>query len=156
MDKHILKQIIRENQQEVERYVVEPRNIQFDGFPCRVLVGVRRAGKSYMLYHRIQQLLAEGHKWDELLYLNFEDELERALGHSRYKSMDAKVSDLKDKHLQARVVNDYSGFSYRYDKNNVDIDTESVMLAANQIKYQGLMAGIKSEFSNLQLVSKSS
>ena len=88
--------------------------------------------------------------------LNFEDELERALGHSRYKSMDAQVSDLKDKHLQARVVNDYSGFSYRYDKNNVDIDTESVMLAANQIKYQGLMAGIKSEFSNLQLVSKSS
>ena len=88
--------------------------------------------------------------------LNFEDELERALGHSRYKSMDAKVSDLKDKHLQARVVNDYSGFSYRYDKNNVDIDTENVMLAANQIKYQGLMAGIKSEFSNLQLVSKSS
>lgn len=74
MDKLVLKQILRENQQEVERYVVEPRNIQLDGFPCRVLVGVRRAGKSYMLYHRIQQLLAEGHKWDEMLYLNFEDE----------------------------------------------------------------------------------
>lgn len=27
-----------------------------------------------MLYHYIQQLLAEGHKWDEMLYLNFEDE----------------------------------------------------------------------------------
>ncbi len=27
-----------------------------------------------MLYHHIQQLLAEGHKWDEMLYLNFEDE----------------------------------------------------------------------------------
>lgn len=74
MDKLILKQILRENQQEVERYVVEPRNLQLDGFPCRVLVGVRRAGKSYMLYHRMQQLLAEGHKWDEMLYLNFEDE----------------------------------------------------------------------------------
>ena len=69
-----MKQILRENQQEVERYVVMPRNIQLDGFPCRVLVGVRRSGKSYMLYHRIQQLLAEGHKWDEMLYLNFEDE----------------------------------------------------------------------------------
>lgn len=88
--------------------------------------------------------------------LNFEDELERALGNSRYKTMDAKVFDLKDKHLQARVVNDYSNFSYRMDKNNVDIDTENVTLAANQIKYQGLMAGIKSEFSNLQAVSKSS
>lgn len=78
MDKQILKQILRENQQEVERYVVEPRilapSVQLDGFPCRILVGVRRAGKSYMLYQRIQQLLAEGHKWDEMLYLNFEDE----------------------------------------------------------------------------------
>jgi predicted AAA+ superfamily ATPase len=27
-----------------------------------------------MLYHYIQQLLAAGHKWDEMLYLNFEDE----------------------------------------------------------------------------------
>ena len=74
MDKQILKQILRDNQQEVERYVVEPRDIKLDDFPCRVLVGVRRAGKSYMLYHVIQQLLAQGHKWDEMLYLSFEDE----------------------------------------------------------------------------------
>lgn len=74
MDKQILKQILRDNQQEVERYVVEPRDLMLEGFPCRVLVGVRRAGKSYMLYHVIQQLLAQGHKWDEMLYLNFEDE----------------------------------------------------------------------------------
>ena len=74
MDKHLLKQILRDNQLEVERYVVSPRELQFDDFPCHVLVGVRRSGKSYMLYHRIQQLLSEGHKWDEILYLNFEDE----------------------------------------------------------------------------------
>ena len=74
MDKQILKQILRENQQEVERYVVKPRELKFDDYPCRVLVGVRCAGKSYMLYHRIQQLLKEGHGWDEMLYLSFEDE----------------------------------------------------------------------------------
>ena len=74
MDKQILKQVLRDNQQEVERYVVKPRQIRLDDFPCRVLVGVRRAGKSFMLYHRIQQLLAEGRKWDEMLYMNFEDE----------------------------------------------------------------------------------
>ena len=74
MDKQILKQILRDNQQEVERYVVEPRDLKLDDFPCRVLVGVRRAGKSYMLYHVIQQLLSQGHKWDEMLYLSFEDE----------------------------------------------------------------------------------
>ena len=88
--------------------------------------------------------------------LNFEDELERALGHNKYKTMDEKVANLKNKHLEARVVNDYSGFSYRTDKNNVDIDTENVMLAANQLKYQGLMSGLKHEFSTLAMVTKSS
>ena len=39
-----------------------------------VLVGIRQAGKSYLLYQRMQQLLAQGIQWDEMLYLNFEDE----------------------------------------------------------------------------------
>ena len=74
MDKQILKQVLRDNQQEVERYQVEPRQLLLDDFPCHVLVGVRRAGKSFLLYQRIQQLLADGRKWDEMLYMNFEDE----------------------------------------------------------------------------------
>ena len=45
MDKQILKQILRDNQQEVERYVVEPRGLNLDALPSRVLDGVRRAGK---------------------------------------------------------------------------------------------------------------
>ncbi|MBR4667155.1 MAG: flagellar basal body rod protein FlgB [Butyrivibrio sp.] len=87
--------------------------------------------------------------------INFEDELESALWRNRFKSMDQRVREIQDEKLGGRVVNDYYGFSYRLDKNNVDIDTENVMLAANQIKYQGLMAGLKSEFSNLQSVCKS-
>ena len=79
----------------------------------------------------------------------FERELERALGNSKYKSMDAKVEGLKISRLKARPYTDYSNFSYRMDGNNVDIDTENVTLAANQIKYQGLMLGVKSEFANL-------
>ncbi|WP_026494470.1 MULTISPECIES: flagellar basal body rod protein FlgB [unclassified Butyrivibrio] len=86
----------------------------------------------------------------------FERELERALGNSRYKSMDAKVADLKVNRLKARPYTDYSNFSYRMDGNNVDIDTENVTLAANQIKYQGVMLGINSEFTNLKNAMKSS
>lgn len=80
MEKQILKQILRDNQLEVERYVVESRELNLGDFPCRVLVGVRRAGKSYLLYHHIQQLLSEGRKWDEILYLNFEDERLESFG----------------------------------------------------------------------------
>lgn len=74
MDKQLLKQILRDNQQEVVRYEIEPRELTIADFPCCVLVGVRRSGKSYMLYHCIQQMLREGKQWDEMLYLNFEDE----------------------------------------------------------------------------------
>lgn len=74
MDKLLLKQILIDNQHEVERYQVHHRAIGMDDFPCYVLVGVRRAGKSFLLYQKMQQLLTEGHGWDEMLYLNFEDD----------------------------------------------------------------------------------
>lgn len=69
-----LKQILASNQKDVERYEVMPRELPADDFPRHVFVGVRRAGKSFMLYQKMQQLLASGHGWDEMLYLNFEDD----------------------------------------------------------------------------------
>lgn len=69
-----LREVMLENRVEVMRHKVIPRNISLDGFDRQVLVGVRRAGKSFILYGRIQQLIAQGHDWDEIVYLNFEDE----------------------------------------------------------------------------------
>lgn len=109
--------------------------------------------RNEVLANNIANVDTPGYKRQDL---NFEDELERALGNSKYMTMDAKVARLKETELRPRVINDYSNFSYRTDRNNVDIETENVMLAANQIKYQGIMASVQSEFSNLQLVSKSS
>lgn len=74
IDKQILMEVMLENRQEVMRHSVIPRNITLDNFDRLVLVGVRRAGKSYIIYGHIQNLIAEGHSWDEIIYLNFEDE----------------------------------------------------------------------------------
>ena len=74
MDKSSLKHIIVDNINEVKRYRVMPRNISLDGYNCFVLVGARRAGKSYMLYSKIQQLLKKGVTDGGILYSNFEDE----------------------------------------------------------------------------------
>lgn len=84
----------------------------------------------------------------------FESELQKAMGSSRYKSTDAKVADITSGRLTSRVYTDYAGFSYRLDGNNVDIENENVMLAENQIKYQGLITSINQEFQNLQSVMK--
>lgn len=74
VDKLILKQILQNSREEIEQYKIIHRDIQTDSFNCYIFVGVRRAGKSFILYEKIQQMLSEGHTWDEILYLNFEDE----------------------------------------------------------------------------------
>lgn len=84
----------------------------------------------------------------------FEDVLKKELGCSRYRTMDAKVAAIHIDRLRPTVFTDHADYSYRLDKNNVDVDTEGVMLAENQLKYQGLMTGINQEFLNLQTVMK--
>ncbi|MCM1057619.1 MAG: flagellar basal body rod protein FlgB [Firmicutes bacterium] len=84
----------------------------------------------------------------------FESVLEKALGHNRYQSTDSKVAAAKSKNLSVRTFTDYESYSYRLDGNNVDIENENVMLAENQLKYQGLLAGINQEFDNLKTVMK--
>lgn len=74
MDKLLLQKIMLDNQKEVEAQQVFTRDFSFDGFDRYILVGIRRAGKSYLLYQQMQKLLREGHRWDEILYINFEDE----------------------------------------------------------------------------------
>lgn len=74
MDKVLLKQIMLDQKNSLQSYEIEPRAYTIDPQLNYVFVGVRRAGKSYMLYHVIQQLVANGHSWDEVLYMNFEDE----------------------------------------------------------------------------------
>lgn len=69
-----LKEVMLENRKEVELHDVVSRDVNISDFGDYVLVGVRRSGKSYILYGRMQQLLREGYTWDDMLYLNFEDE----------------------------------------------------------------------------------
>jgi len=74
INKNLVKQILSDNRKEIENYKIVHRDIETDGFFCLVFVGVRRAGKSYILYEKIQKMLQDGHTWNDMLYLSFEDE----------------------------------------------------------------------------------
>ena len=74
IQKEVIREILLENRKEVELQHVVPRNFQMEDFANYVLIGVRRAGKSFMLYQQIQQNLKRGITWDSMLYINFEDE----------------------------------------------------------------------------------
>ena len=86
--------------------------------------------------------------------VDFESEFRKALKRSRYISMDDRIADIKTARLNPRTYIDSANFSYRLDGNNVDIETENVTLASNQLKYNGLIDCINKEFSNLQMVMK--
>lgn len=73
ISRHLLKEVLLDNQQDIERYSIQARNFNLDSFPTQIFVGVRRCGKSFILFQKICQLLREGHKWNEMLYLDFED-----------------------------------------------------------------------------------
>ncbi len=82
--------------------------------------------------------------------VDFESVLQRELGNSQYTSLDNKVKNLDLSELGVSTYTDSSSYSYRIDENNVDIDTENVELASEQIRYQALTENcITSEFNRL-------
>lgn len=75
MDKQIIKTIIGEKQQEVVGLELLNRDNLFEERTSYVLLGIRRAGKSYTLYQDILRHLTSGrYKIEDVLYINFEDE----------------------------------------------------------------------------------
>lgn len=86
--------------------------------------------------------------------VKFEDVLERELRGAKNITLDNKVANVSLNRLNVQVYTDSVGYSYRYDKNNVDIETENVELAANQIKYNMLTDSINNEFKLLQTAMK--
>ncbi|MBE5869637.1 MAG: flagellar basal body rod protein FlgB [Lachnospiraceae bacterium] len=86
--------------------------------------------------------------------VDFEGALKTALLNNRYVSMDDKVRTLTSSELSVGIKTEEFGYSYRLDRNNVDIEQEQAELASNQIKYQAIINSLTGEFANLKAVIK--
>lgn len=104
-----------------------------------------------ILANNIANVDTPGYKRQDI---DFESQLKTAMRNTRYKSVDARVDAISSTELKPRIYTDSANFSYRLDGNNVDIDTESAQLAANQIRYNGLINAINGDFTNLKMVMK--
>lgn len=71
-------------------------------------------------------------------------------------SLDESVSNIDLNELNCTTYIDQANLSYRYDGNNVDMNTESVELAKNQLKYYTLMNSMSQEFSRLKMAMRTS
>lgn len=75
MEKEPIKRIILEKQLEIPGFQLVGRNITLDSQANYIVVGLRRAGKSCLLYQDIQRKLSNKEaSIEDFLFLNFEDE----------------------------------------------------------------------------------
>ena len=102
-----------------------------------------------VLANNIANVNTPGYKRKDL---DFEGVLKQELGRCKHTSLDTKIDNLHMDDLNPSVYTDLSNYSYRLDGNNVDIDVEEVEYASEQIRYQGITAGINNEFNRMKTV----
>ena len=88
--------------------------------------------------------------------VDFESVLQKALGKTKYSSLDKKVRELNQDlgKLTTTAYTDAANYSYRLDRNNVDENTENAELASESLRYQLLTTAITNNFSRMQTVLK--
>ena len=104
-----------------------------------------------LIANNISNASTPGYKRQDI---DFQYVLKNELSNYKYMNLDQKMNAVDLNKLNASVYTDHKHYSYRLDGNNVDIDTEQVELASEQIKYQALTQSITSEFQRLQTVIK--
>ncbi len=81
MNHNILKHVILEQIELIQNAEIIGRDYDFEKNVNYILVGLRRAGKSTLLYKIARELVEAGCDWSQIVYLNFEDD--RLLGFTK-------------------------------------------------------------------------
>ena len=74
MKHEVLKNVIYDQHMLIRNADIVPRAYTFDPNANYVLTGVRRAGKSTLLYSICRKFISDGMGWNRIIYINFEDE----------------------------------------------------------------------------------
>lgn len=86
--------------------------------------------------------------------VDFQSVLRSELGNMKYITLDSKIDHTDLRNLNVSTYVDAGNYSYRIDKNNVDIDTENVELASEKIRYDALLDSMTNELGRLKSVMK--
>jgi len=74
MEKNLLKKVIIENQEFIKNVRPVKREYIIEKKANYVIIGARRAGKTWFMFQIIHELLEHKINLDQILYINFEDE----------------------------------------------------------------------------------
>lgn len=110
MNHETLKQIIYDQHTIIQESKIIDRDYSFEENGNYVLIGLRRAGKTTLLYKRVKDLIKKGVDWKQIIYINFDDE--RLLGFT--------VKDFEDILLTAEEITEKKKYYYFDEIQNID------------------------------------
>ena len=97
MNHALLKSVIYDQHEFIRDFQIVPRNYEFEENGNYVLVGLRRAGKSTLLYKIVLDLVASGVDWEQIVYINFEDERLSEFTAADFNDLLSVQSEMSDK-----------------------------------------------------------
>lgn len=74
MNHELLKSVVFDQHEVIRNAPLVARRYAFEPQANYVVTGLRRAGKSTLLYALARDLVADGMGWERIIYINFEDE----------------------------------------------------------------------------------
>lgn len=97
MNHDLLKTVIFDQHEIIRNFQIVDREYEFDLHANYVVIGLRRAGKSTLLYKIVQDLIATGTDWNQIIYINFEDERLSEFSVNDFNDILSVQSELSDK-----------------------------------------------------------
>ena len=110
MNHDLLKTVIYDQHEIIKNLQIVPREYEFDLKANYVVIGLRRAGKSTLLYKIVQDLIAKGTDWNQIIYINFEDE----------RLSEFTVNDFNDILSVQAEMSDKKGWFFLDEIQNID------------------------------------
>lgn len=138
MNREIIKKVIYDQHEVIRNISIVDRDVFLEKDANYVLVGLRRAGKTTLLYKRVLDLIQEGVDWNQIIYINFDDE----------RLLDFKVKDFEDILLAAEEMSNKKHYFYFDEIQNIDGWEAFAIRVANQ-GYKVDITG-----SNAKMISK--
>jgi len=125
-----------------------PRELKFPSFPSSirkaiVLIGMRRSGKTWAVYERMQMLLGGGLDKTKILYINFEDDRLSSMGTDDFQALlDAYFSlypqhaDRSDLHFFFDEIHEVAGWE-KFIRRLLDQERMQLYITGSSAKMLG-------------------
>ena len=97
MKQELINVVIFDQHEVIRRFEIVDRNYRFDLNANYVVTGLRRAGKTTLLYKVVLDLIRSGVNWDQIIYINFEYERLSEFRVNDFNDILAVQSELSDR-----------------------------------------------------------